>query len=62
MPIHKTEDGANDFLLKNLPEPFYAVDSRAYQFIEPNYKKLDEMGMKIVALEKVRPHIHWKER
>ncbi|HPZ25761.1 MAG TPA: GMP synthase [Kaistella sp.] len=58
MPIHKTEDGANDFLLKNLPEPFYAVDSRAYQFIEPNYKKLDEMGMKIVALEKVRPHIH----
>lgn len=58
MPIHKTEDGAKDFLLKNLPEPFYAVDSRAYQFIEPNYKKLDEMGMKIVALEKVRPHIH----
>ena len=58
MPIHKTEDGANDFLLKNLPAPFYAVDSRAYQFIEPNYKKLDEMGMKIVALEKVRPHIH----
>ena len=58
MPIHKTEEGAKDFLLKNLPEPFYAVDSRAYQFIEPNYKKLDEMGMKIVALEKVRPHIH----
>jgi len=58
MPIHKTEDGEKDFLLKNLPEPFYAVDSRAYQFIEPNYKKLDEMGMKIVALEKVRPHIH----
>ena len=49
MPIHKTDEGEQDFLLKNLPEPFYAVDSRAYQFIEPNYKKLDEMGMKIVG-------------
>lgn len=58
MPIHKTEDGAQDFLLKNLPEPFYAVDSRAYQFIEPNDEKMEELGMKILALEKVRPHIH----
>lgn len=58
MPIHKTSQGEQDFLLKNLPEPFYAVDSRAYQFIEPNHEKLNEMGMKIVALEKVRPHIH----
>lgn len=58
MPIHKTYQGEEDFLLKNLPEPFYAVDSRAYQFIEPDHKKLDEMGMQIVALEKVRPHVH----
>lgn len=58
MPIHKTYQGEDDFLLKNLPEPFYAVDSRAYQFIEPNFKKLEEMGMKIMGLEKVRPHIH----
>lgn len=58
MPIHKTQAGQQDFLLKNLPDPFYAVDSRAFQLIEPNYEKLDEMGMKIMALEKVRPHIH----
>lgn len=58
MPIHKTTEGEKDFLMKNLPDPFYAVDSRAYQFIEPNHEKLNEMGMKIVALEKVRPHIH----
>lgn len=58
MPIHKTEDGKKDFLLKNLPEPFYAVDSRAYQFIEPNTEILDKMGMKIVGLEKIRPHIN----
>lgn len=58
MPIHPTYQGENDFLLKNLPDPFYAVDSRAYQFIEPNQKRFKEMGMKIMALEKVRPHIH----
>ncbi len=58
MPIHKTEEGANDFLLKNLPQPFFAVDSRAYQFIEPNVEMMTELGMEIMALEKVRPHIH----
>lgn len=58
MPIHKTEDGENDFLLKNLPEPFYAVDSRAYQFIEPDLEKIENLGMKIVAIEKFRPHIN----
>ena len=58
MPIHKTDEGQNDFLLENLPEPFFAVDSRGYQFIEPNYETINEMGMKVVALEKVRPHIH----
>lgn len=58
MPIHKTKRGAKDFLLKNLPEPFYAVDSRAYQFIEADVARLKELGMKITALEKVRPHIH----
>ena len=58
MPIHRTAEGKEDFLLKNLPEPFYAVDSRSYQFIEPNNETITEMGMKVVALEKVRPHIH----
>ena len=58
MPIHKTDAGEQDFLLKNLPQPFYAVDSRAYQFIEPDDQKMEELGMKILALEKVRPHIH----
>ena len=58
MPIHKNEEGENDFLLQNLPEPFYGVDSRAYQFIEPNEDQLNKMGMKVVALEKMRPHIH----
>jgi len=58
MPIHKSEEGEQEFLFKNLPDPFYAVDSRAYQFIEPNVDRFEELGMKIVAIEKFRPHIH----
>lgn len=56
-PIHKTEEGEEEFLFKNLPDPFYAVDSRAYQFIEPNVERFEELDMKIVAIEKSRPHI-----
>jgi len=56
-PIHKTEEGEEEFLFKNLPNPFYAVDSRAYQFIEPNLDRFEELQMKMVAIEKSRPHI-----
>ncbi|WP_426474470.1 type 1 glutamine amidotransferase [Chryseobacterium balustinum] len=56
-PIHKTEEGEEEFLFKNLPDPFYAVDSRAYQFIKPNFNRFEELEMKMVAIEKSRPHI-----
>lgn len=58
MPVHKTEEGEQEFLFKNLQDPFYAVDSRAYQFIEPDMDLFDELGMKIMAIEKSRPHIN----
>lgn len=58
MPVHKTEEGEQEFLFKNLQDPFYAVDSRAYQFIEPDMNRFDELGMKITAIEKFRPHIN----
>lgn len=58
MPVHKTKEGSQEFLFKNLPDPFYAVDSRAFQFIEPDQERLEEMGMKITAIEKFRPHIN----
>lgn len=58
MPVHKTEEGKDEFLFENLPDPFYAVDSRAFQFIEPDHERFEELGMKIVGIEKFRPHIH----
>lgn len=58
MPIHQTFQGEKDFLLKNLPDPFYAVDSRAYQLIEPNMENFEKLGMEIIGLEKFRPQVH----
>lgn len=58
LPMNKTEEGEHEFLFKNMPNPFYAVDSRSYQFIEPNIERFEELGMKIVAVEKFRPHVN----
>jgi len=58
LPIHKTTESQYDSIFQNLPEPFYAVDSRDWQAIQPNHKKLKKLGAKILALEKVRPHIN----
>lgn len=59
-PVHLTEDGKTDFLLNKLPDPFYAVDSRDWQIIQPDLKKLAKMGARIMAIEKERPHVNFE--
>lgn len=56
-PVFPTEEGLNDVVFKNLPRPFYIVDSRKWQVIEPNDENLDAMGGQILALEKIRKHV-----
>lgn len=56
-PIHKTDDGCADPLFSALPEPFFAVDSRDYQVLEPDLMRMEEMGASILCLEKVRPYV-----
>ncbi|MDO5654719.1 MAG: GMP synthase [Flavobacteriaceae bacterium] len=57
MPVHKFENGMDEILFEGLPNPFFAVDSRDFQVVEPNDKILKEMGAQIVALEKIRPYV-----
>ncbi|MFT5886094.1 MAG: homoserine O-succinyltransferase [Arcticibacterium sp.] len=57
MPVHQTEAAADEILFEGLEDPFWAVDSRDYQVIQPNMEKLEEIGAKVLALEKIRPHI-----
>lgn len=54
LPIYKTQ--TDEPLFKNLENPFYAVDSRSFQCVKPNFKKLKSLGMKIVAIERNRPN------
>ncbi len=56
-PVHMMQGGREEPVFKNLKDPFYAVDSRDYQVIQPNHKKIKEMGGRILCIEKARPHI-----
>jgi GMP synthase-like glutamine amidotransferase len=57
LPVHLTTDGRTDQVFDNMPDPFYTVDSRSWQVINPNQKRFDELGMQLLAIEKERPHV-----
>lgn len=56
-PMHHTEAGWQEPFFTELPEPFYAVDNRYWQVIEPNHQKLKSLGAEILSIEKERPHV-----
>ena len=56
-PVHKTKAGKSEPLFKALPDPFYVVDSRDYQLIQPNLRVFAEHGASILSLEKIRTHV-----
>lgn len=56
MTIHKTEAGTNDPILDGLESPFYAIDSRDYQVVQPKLSIFSKKGAMIIALEKIRTH------
>jgi homoserine O-succinyltransferase len=56
-PTHLLADGKNEVIFDGLRDPFYSVDSRDYQVIEPDHNKLHDMGASILAIEKDRPHV-----
>ena len=56
-PIHYLADANQDLIFAGLTDPFYAVDSRDYQVTKPKHNKLKKIGGKILAIEKMRPHV-----
>ncbi|GAB4186380.1 MAG: hypothetical protein OHK0057_29820 [Thermoflexibacter sp.] len=57
-PVHKVNSGLEDAILGSLPEPYYAVDSRDWQVIQPNHHAINDLGAEIISIEKERPHIN----
>lgn len=58
-PIHILPDAVDEPVFAGLPDPFYAVDSRDWQVIEPQMNILYK-GAKILCIEKDRPHVPYE--
>lgn len=59
-PIHMLEDAKEETVFAGLQDPFYAVDSRDYQVIQPNYRRLRQLGATLLCIEKNRPHVPYE--
>ncbi len=59
-PVHMLQEGHNEPVFDEMKDPFYAVDSRDYQVIQPHHEVLKDMGAKILCIEKSRPHVPYE--
>lgn len=60
MTIHKTKEGVSDSLFEGLADPFYGIDSRDYQVVQPKLSVFAKKGAKIISLEKIRDHVQYE--
>jgi len=56
-PVHLQPAGKDEPIFTDLQDPFFAVDSRSYQVIQPDTDRMAAIGARILAIEKERPHI-----
>jgi homoserine O-succinyltransferase len=59
-PVHMLDAGFDEPVFEGLKDPFYAVDSRDYQVIQPNHELLNRIGANILCIEKSRPHVAYE--
>lgn len=59
-PMHLTNAGKREPVFDGLNDPFFAVDSRDYQVVQPDHEKLEELGAEILCIEKERAHVPYE--
>jgi homoserine O-succinyltransferase/O-acetyltransferase len=59
-PVHMLEAGKDEPVFDGLRDPFYAVDSRDFQLVQPNLDVLKNMGAQILCIEKERRHVAYE--
>jgi len=59
-PVHMLEAGKDEPVFDGLRDPFYAVESRDHQVIQPKHDLLNNMKAKILCIEKSRPHVPYE--
>ena len=57
-PVSQINKDVKEELFEGLPEPFFVVDSRDYQLVSPNKKRIKELGVKLLRMEKERPLVN----
>lgn len=57
MPVHMINGAENEPVFKGLEDPFWSVDSRDFQAIQPDLERFKVVGAEILCLEKERPQI-----
>ena len=60
-PVHVLLEGQQDPVLKGLRDPFYVVDSRDWQVTEPDIDALRHREVKVLCIEKYRPHVPYPQ-
>ena len=56
-PVHMEDSGRTDPLFENLENPFWGADFRRWQVINPDAVRMAELDARILAREKIRPHV-----
>jgi homoserine O-succinyltransferase/O-acetyltransferase len=59
-PVHLTDEAQAEHVFEGLPDPFYVVDSRDWQVIQPNLERMNELGASLLCVEKDRPHVPYE--
>ncbi|MBL7923056.1 MAG: GMP synthase [Bacteroidia bacterium] len=59
-PVHKLEAGFQEPCFSAIHDPFYAVDSRDWQVVQPDRKKMQRTGAELLAIEKERSHVPYE--
>lgn len=60
-PCHVTWEGQQDVVFQGLDDPFYIVDSRDWQCVDPQFEKIHSIGGQILSVEKYRPHVNLQQ-
>ncbi|MCB0645661.1 MAG: GMP synthase [Saprospiraceae bacterium] len=59
-PVHKTKEAYNDVIFSHLPDPYFAVESRDWQVIQPDLSQFEKHGCQLLSLEKLRTHVDFE--
>lgn len=56
-PVFEIPSTKKEPVFDGLNNPFFVVDSRDYQVIQPDFTRLQQIGGRLLCIEKDRPHV-----